>query len=290
MVRSMALQMLERPEHLPDYKDPPIDEVALSIQFGELGSLSTVGMGQLCAAFSDQFPIIEEKPQIQPKFETFGDGLVHSTLPNIEISQLPNLRRIWLVSEDGHELLQIQTNRFVHNWRKIKGEGHYPRFESILPKYLAEIETLKSELARIGLPELEINQCELSYFNNIDLRDDEGYSEGFERVFRNWGSWPSGVPKSGIKTEPDVPVLGMKLKILSKDSDQPFARLHVDAIPAVKSGGERMIRLNLVFRGLPNLEVDNFIEQFMAQGREVIVQQFQALASDAANELWGHIK
>jgi uncharacterized protein (TIGR04255 family) len=96
------------------------------------------------------------------------------------------------MSEDKHRLVQVQSDRFVYNWRKVEGQGRYPRLNDVLPEFWDRCQVFQTLLADRGLPPLSLNQCELSYFNIIDVQDEESFHQAFARVVGENHAMPSG--------------------------------------------------------------------------------------------------
>ncbi len=61
-----------RPSDLPDFKKPPLTEVALSVQFERLPNLNSLQIGLLWHEFMERFPSTEQHPLLDPVFERFG--------------------------------------------------------------------------------------------------------------------------------------------------------------------------------------------------------------------------
>ena len=122
---------------LPDFKQPPLSEVALSLQFNTLQNLKTPLSGVLWERFRKRLPEIEEHPPLSPVVERFDPPVA----PKIDVlieEKLP-VPRVWFLTPKKTELIQVQQDRFIHNWRKVDGEGTYPRYETLREKFAAEI-------------------------------------------------------------------------------------------------------------------------------------------------------
>ena len=39
--------------------------------------------------------------------------------------------RFWFVNESGNELVQVQRDRFIRNWRKTEGQPGYPSYDNL---------------------------------------------------------------------------------------------------------------------------------------------------------------
>jgi hypothetical protein len=108
---------MKRPRgNLPEFSRPPLSEVVLSIQFASLTELKGIHLGLFWKGFRKQYPDVSEQPPIQTVFETFG---VPQTPHAIQLQAFmsPPMPRYWFEKKGEPDLLQIQHDRLVHNWR-----------------------------------------------------------------------------------------------------------------------------------------------------------------------------
>jgi len=146
---------------LPDFANPPVIEVALSVQFNSLTELQAPQLGLLWHEFRPCFPRAEQQPpldSVTEKFGVRGPGKVSVTFG----MGIP-VPRCWFLNEAGTELIQVQQDRFAHNWRKVGEEDSYPRYEYIRETFKTVLETFHQFLARERFGELIPNQCEVTY-------------------------------------------------------------------------------------------------------------------------------
>ena len=69
---------MPRPPDLPDFDNPPLVEVVLSVQFSDLQSYRTVHPGLLWERkFRESFPEFAEQPPLDPLFETLAPSRLH---------------------------------------------------------------------------------------------------------------------------------------------------------------------------------------------------------------------
>ena len=52
------------------------------------------------------------------------------------VSGLPPLPRCWFLNDTETRLIQLQADRFIHNWRKVTGKEEYPRYEAIRDEFI----------------------------------------------------------------------------------------------------------------------------------------------------------
>src|SRR5262245_6472573 len=89
---------------LPDFRDPPVSEVALSIQFDPLSRLQIHHFGLLWLEFRTRFPRVESRPPIDRQVETFPKEPVAQPPIAFELVNPFMTPRVWFVSESGSEL------------------------------------------------------------------------------------------------------------------------------------------------------------------------------------------
>src|SRR4051794_13517866 len=64
--------IVTRPETLPDFCTPPLNEVVVGVQFTPARGYQQIRAGEVWALFRSIFPKVEEFPALPPMFETFG--------------------------------------------------------------------------------------------------------------------------------------------------------------------------------------------------------------------------
>lgn len=94
--------------------NPPITEVVCGFVF-KPQPLSLMDFGVYREECKDRFP----KTEIHPA--------IHDGQTMFQVGAIP--QRAWLISEDKTRILQIQSDRFFLNWRKVEGK-EYPRFSA----------------------------------------------------------------------------------------------------------------------------------------------------------------
>jgi uncharacterized protein (TIGR04255 family) len=104
--------------NLPDFTDPPLNEVILSVQFAALGNLKSAHIGLLWERLRSEYPSISEQAPIPTVFETFGIPSQAPARMQIQTFLTPPLPRYWFERPGYPDLLQIQQDRILHNWRQ----------------------------------------------------------------------------------------------------------------------------------------------------------------------------
>jgi uncharacterized protein (TIGR04255 family) len=264
-----------RPENLPDFLHPPINEALLGVQFSPPTGYQQIRAGEVWGLFKSDYPNVQELPPLTPSFETFGRP-GQSNANQINFTDGPLHDRYWFVRQDGSELIQFQENRLLHNWRKIGDlSNQYPRFESMVVSFENELIKLDKFMSDLSSEHLAINQCEISYINHIAVD-----AVGSDRA-SHWLRFIS------LETsQPESFAAGFK-ETIRNEGGAPFARFSCDAASGINSTGKSIIGLTLTVRGAPAVGTIEGAIEFLKFGRELIVRRFAELTTESAHKAWG---
>ncbi len=269
---------------LPDFKNPPLTEVAISIQFDPLPNLQAPQIGLLWSIFRERFPKTEQHSLLNPVVERFGPPSQPKT--QLEISNVPPVPRCCFLNEAGSELIQVQLDRFTHNWRKIKLEDEYPRYARIREQFLEELTEFCTFLQDERLGEFKPNQCEISYINHIESSDIWGTHSQLGKVLAMWKPRYS----DDFLSEPESIRIATQ-HVFNNHEDNPMGRLHISAQPAFSvSNNKPVFIISLTARGVPDEQNSKGVLAFMDKGREMIVRGFTSITTPAMHEFWGRTR
>jgi uncharacterized protein (TIGR04255 family) len=271
--------MPKRPADLPDYESPPLIEVALGVQLDPMPQVRAAHLGLLWQQYYSDFPSLQELPPIDTPEEEFGPVLTRTI--TVQLMGLQPVPRYWFLSRDGTRVIQVQSDRFVLNWRRVHPEEPYPRYESLRKEfeqhYLAYLDFLNTR----GLGVATIRHAEVNYVNQIQLDPNE-HPNGLSDVLRTWR------PEYG----PEGRFLGKaeEVRLLERhlitDNQGPFARLYISAEPALTS----RLLINLTMRGRPRGTDLRSSLGFFDSARDQIVRAFTSVTTDRMHSLWRRTK
>jgi uncharacterized protein (TIGR04255 family) len=274
--------MVDRPANLPDYEHPPIVEMVLGVQFAELPGFKTVHAGLLWEEkFRAAYPRFSEQGPLEPNFEVFGS----QRRPKFEIKQVPGLApRLWFMNERDDELVQIQANRFIRNWR---GEGvNYPRYEKLRESFFSDLQEFGSFLKHWDIGTIQPNQCEVTYVNRLHL---EGYDLTVNPGIALKLFHPEALrPGEEGERLPDPENCHLSARYVLKGANgEPRGRLYMTIQPWQT---EPDLRLDLIVRGAPASPDLKAVADFLDEGRAIIVNGFTAITTDRMHQEWGRVK
>lgn len=265
---------------LPEFENPPISEVALSVEFAPLENWRSPHAGLYWGQINKTYPKTEVQAPLPSQVEKYGEEFWQNR-PGIRIELAnPDISRFWFLSDPPTKLIQIQRDRFVINWRKVKGDEIYPRyFKEMRPRFEREWKEFKTFVVAQNIGTIAVQQCEVTYVNDI-LKEKEWTS--FQESLNLFAPWWKGGTE-GFLPSPETLALSGSFRIPGEDG-----RLHFAAQHARRGVDNReMIQLRLVARGKPASTTDDDMLKWMDMGHEWIVRGFADLTSKRAHEIWG---
>jgi uncharacterized protein (TIGR04255 family) len=266
---------------LPDFANPPVVETVLSVQFERLPALRSVHLGLFWERIRDRFPNTEDRPALAPVVERPVERVSQALQLRFEAQETLSLQRLWLLNSAGTEMIQLQNDRFIKNWRQSAENHQYPRYSPVIkPAFARDFGEFLTFLADEQLGDVRINQCEVTYVNHIV--GGEGWSDWSEmdKVFTFWKQplgmpYPGGAEDFGFRAR--FPILG--------PNKEWIGRLHVDVQPAVTVPDNKpMYAMNLTARGMCGRDFD-----FFDIGRRWVVKSFEDLTTPNMHRVWGKI-
>lgn len=98
-----------------------------------------------------------------PIIEQFGQA----PSVQVEFSDKPPLPRTWFVQGEGAAIIQIQQDRFLHNWKKVEPADAYPRYSTVMERFRESLSTLDEFVEEQDLGSIDPLQYEMTYVNHI---------------------------------------------------------------------------------------------------------------------------
>lgn len=271
--------MAEEPRTLPDYRIPPVIETVLGVQFSPIKSFSVPHFGLFWERLRKHYPYFEVRPPIGHILEKFDMDSSKKMGPEIELSKGPPPLRCWFMDKDKNNLVQIQSDRFIINWRKVTGKEEYPHYGTVKPKFEINWNQFCGFLNSEGFPSPKVNQCEVTYVNHLEMgKEFKSFGE-MQKIFKFW----SGPSSESFLPQPEQ--VRFNVSFVMPESK---GRLHVQLEPKIRrEDGQEILQLNLTARGEPNSSKLADINQWFDLGHEWIVRGFDELTKPDMHKIWG---
>lgn len=267
---------------LPKFDRAPVTEVALSLQFDPLPGLQIHHFGLLWNLYKERYPRVESHPPIDRAIEVFQREPVMRPAVTFELVNPFMTPRVWFLSETGSDLLQVQRDRFIVNWRKTKPEDTYPHFEQLRETMVQRFELFAGFVRENKLGEIVPNQCEVTYINQIETCSVWNHHAQVGKVLNVM------TPEFKEKSLPTPELFRFSAQFVMGDPEAPTGRLHLEFQPVFRASDRKPIyAMNLTARGKPLSEDFDGAVAFFDVGRSTIVRGFKDLTTPEMHKEWG---
>jgi uncharacterized protein (TIGR04255 family) len=250
------------------YERPPLAEVTFGIRFERLVGLRTAHFGAFWS-------------RLRPDFQETHDKTIVGIPDVASMGEWFPLPRVWFVHRNQEHLLQLQSDRFFFNWRRVNDGTPYPRFTTLEPLFQEYLKKFGAFVVGESIGPLNVNGFDLVYTNHIfkgegwtTLSDvgkllpdftwrqrqrPQGETKGF--------AWHAAFAHSGTQIEADIKFGATK--------DSPSRELLVLEIQASKVG------TSLALDGL---------HKWLCAANELIVSVFEDLTDEKIQrEVWKRV-
>jgi uncharacterized protein (TIGR04255 family) len=158
----------------PSFKIPPIVEVVCGIQFRPLTKFQAPHYGIFWETIKKDFPRCRTVPALTsgPTIELQPNEPTEFTA-QVQVN-VPDMPRVWFISNDETCLIQLQPDRLLFNWREGPSQKAYPRFKNIVAQFRPIFAKFKKFVSSNKLGQLSLIQTEVTYINHIK------FSGGFD--------------------------------------------------------------------------------------------------------------
>lgn len=259
------------------FTSPPVVEVVAGVALDGLGPDAAPLLNAFWAEKARKvFPSLEQQPPYMPAMEEFPSaGATIELMFNVGAP----VTRLWALTPDGQELLQLQPGWFACNWRKVQPHGEYDRWPARREAFEKWFLALSRFLVEEGVGEPKVTQCEVTYVNHIRAGGVWKRHSDFQRVFDVTFGSHAALAVEQVSAQVDF--------ILDKGGE-PRGRLHAKILPAFdRDGMTPLYVLEMTARGRPDGDgLDGALASFDA-GRAAINDGFVALTSSAMHAEWG---
>jgi uncharacterized protein (TIGR04255 family) len=268
-------------QQLPAFEDPPVIETLLGVQFAPLERFSLMHFGIFWASVREMYPRYQILPALDPAVENFDPQLqeTQKRVLELRVKQIPEpVMRCWLMSASSDQLIQLQRDRFIRNWRKMAAGEVYPRYDRLRPNFEFDWNRFLAFLRDNDLGNPEINQCEVTYVNHIEIG-------------KAWASFAE-TPKIVSLLAREVPTEFLpRPEFFEMTTSYPLSdyrgRLRVSVQPVFSQPlNKEVLQLTLTARGKPASSHLGDILEWFDLGHEWIVRGFAELTTPELHKIW----
>jgi uncharacterized protein (TIGR04255 family) len=266
------------PKPFPEFENPPVSEMAMGVQFAPLPNFHAIHLGLFWATIRGEYPLEEDQAPVSPMVEPPSLMPTQPTVSAYAVT-VPPLPRCIYQTNDKTQLIQVQRDRFIRNWRRVEGTETYPHYPSLVAGFRRDYEKFLAFVEHESLGPVNVNQCEMAYINTIERN--AGWSElgELDKMF----TFLQPNDHSGFLPSPELMTWQLRYKL-----PDGRGRLHVEMSPTLRGRDMSLVlSLNLTVRGSPVGGSLSDIVSWFDLGHEWVVRAFADLTGPIAHKLWG---
>jgi uncharacterized protein (TIGR04255 family) len=261
-------------DRLPNFARPPLIEVVSGVLFRQIDALLIPHLGLLWSEkYRDEYPTFREVDPLVPVIERLGDPAAEER----SVFEFAPLPRVWFVEESENAIVQVQRDRFHHNWKKVRSDDEYPRYGRVIDLFFDRFHRFEAFLREHELPGVEPRQCELTYINHIPQGEGWDSLTDVGRVFPDF-SWRADVRRA-------IPSPSSVNWTTAFDFPQKEGRLRVTIAHAISRADKRpLLTLELTARGFGGDKSPEGMRRWFDLAHKYIVNAFVEMTSREVRE------
>ena len=248
----------------------------MGLQFEPLKNLTSPHLGLFWTNYLEKSWIdIKEAPLLQPQAVKFGKEHLFRTVGlKLETARPP--MRTQFIHESKERMIQVQSDRFVLNWRK-NGQD-YPTYQSLNPEFWKYFNAFREFVKENKLGQLKPNHWEVTYVNHIKKGELWSSLAEWENVFPNAFSPCDSLEGQVLETfNSDWQM------ILGERSGRLSIQLRHTRL--AENEDDEAIDLRLTAQGPASEDIEKLNAAFDL-GHEAIVRRFCQMTSSETQKYW----
>jgi uncharacterized protein (TIGR04255 family) len=254
----------------PDFKKPPVVETSAGFHFIPIQGWTVLHYGLLWGKLSARY----QKSEFHPPVLELAEIKVDSTKG---FANLPV--RVSFVDTSNTNLVQVQNNFILHNWRKSETLSLYQHYSATRDALAADWTAFRSFLSQHSLNFTQVVRCEASYFNHLVRGESwQSYSD-LPELFPAW----KGTAPAAVLSAPQM--IGISGSYSRKDG-----MLQIAAQPALRQDGREIIQLTITATGGAPAQDDDSLFACLDECHQSAVQGFVEFTSEKLHSLWERVR
>jgi len=253
-----------------DYEKPPVVETSFGFTYAPIKGWSLFHLGLLWARLRQRYQFAEAR---LPMGSIDTEEVDLKLGPDVHLESLP--LRSWFLDSSKNQLLQVQLNRFIRNWRAVETEQKYFHYSDMKPMFHEDWTTYRQFLKDENLPEPSVFKCDVTYTNHLlkgrewDTLDDIGPL--FQRM--------------------NFELKGALVTSVSFVAASGNNQIRMETSPGLRPDGTPIVQLTLNVSGQPVGTSESDIWSKLDDCHKLLVETFAEItAEDLQKRVWKRIR
>ncbi len=260
------------------FRQPPVTEVVFSVSFTLDRPLKMAHFGLFWERIRAEFPRIEDNPPLPGVIQPSSDPMATQ---QIEFMLLPPLRRVWFLDKEGRDVIQIQDDRFIFNWKRNPSDPGYPGFDEVNRRFEQHLGAFTRFLSDEGFGTPNYTFLELIYVNHLDHSNGLGHLQAGNVLVDH---------QRDTTRERFLPEPAAFNWLTQYAVTGGMGMLQVHAQTVAQVGGTPAMRLDVAARGAPATPAEDERLRWFQVAHEWATQGFtDTVVASLLDERWGRV-
>lgn len=252
----------------PVFDNPPVVETAIGLRFAPIDGFNAAHLGQLFITLHEYYERFELKPPIGASVQFSFDAQQASF--NIPM-------RCWYVNGDNTQLLQVQSDLLIRNWRATEKNRQYQHYDAVRPLFHRDWKVFCAFLEDHGMKRPVVWQCEVAYVNHLIRGREWNQLSDLAGLFPIW----KGIEGSGILKSLEMATFSTAFRLPDESGHITF-----NLQPALTQEGNEILQLTVTASGKPEDQDDSALLDWMDYAHFAVVNGFVQFTSPEAHKVW----
>jgi len=264
---------MENSHRIADFENPPVVETVLGVFFSPLHGYGALHQGVFWHRVRTRYPRYELMSPIGELEVRLGP----QGLQSFQGLQPFPIRSL-LIDESNAQLVQLQANGFLRNWRKVPGVPGYIHYDVMRPSFERDWIEFLNFLGDERLASPEVFEAQVTYINQFVRGFEWETYDDFRRILTEW------IPFHRSDIISNLKLMSFHEAYQLKDGS---GRLELVAQPAIRQDGKEILQLTITAAGKPRSNSTEDLMAWLDSGHAAVVGTFVEATSQEAHKIWG---
>jgi uncharacterized protein (TIGR04255 family) len=253
-----------------DYEKPPVVETSFGFTFPPIKGWSLFHLGLLWGRLRARYQFAEARlPMGSVEFDEVDLKLG----PDVHLESLP--LRSWFLDSSKNQLLQVQPNRFIRNWRAVEAEQKYFHYSDLKPMFQEDWTIYREFLKDENLPGPTVFKCDVTYINHLLKGREWNTLDDIGTLFKRM----------------NFELKGALVTSVSFTAASGNNQIRMETSPGIRPDGTPIVQLTLNVSGQPVGTPESDIWSKLDDCHKSLVETFAEItAEDLQKRVWKRIR
>jgi uncharacterized protein (TIGR04255 family) len=253
-----------------DYENPPVVETSFGFTFPPIKGWSLFHLGLLWGRLRPRYQFAEAR---LPMGSVEVDEVDLKLGPEVRLETMP--LRSWFLDSSKNQLLQVQPNRFIRNWRAAEAEQKYFHYSDLKPMFQEDWTIYRDFLRDEKLPFPTVFKCDVTYINHLLKGREWNTLDDIGTLFKQM----------------NFDLKGALVTSVSFTAASGNNQIRMDAAPGIRPDGTPIVQLTLNVSGQPVGALESDIWFKLDECHKLLVETFAEItADDLQKQVWKRIR